>query len=79
MWDFPSGQLDPDQWNLPFSELDSIVFVLDAQSAFNDTVRKLAMVIEKAFQVKKTMEFEVFLHKIDGMSHEYRLGEFPLL
>lgn len=76
MWDLPGGQLDPGAWNLAFEDMDAVIFVLDAQSTFNDMIRKLAITMQKAFDANSGIQFEIFLHKIDGMSEDYRLGEF---
>ncbi|ORY84678.1 Gtr1/RagA G protein conserved region-domain-containing protein [Leucosporidium creatinivorum] len=73
MWDLPGGQLDPGAWNLAFEDMDAVIFVLDAQSTFNDMIRKLAVTMQKAFDANAGIQFEIFLHKIDGMSEDYRL------
>ncbi|KAM0750386.1 hypothetical protein T439DRAFT_251504 [Meredithblackwellia eburnea MCA 4105] len=73
-WDLPGGVLDPAQWPLTFSDLDAVIFVLDAQGTFlNDMIRKLAITMFKAWTANQGIQFEVFLHKIDGMSEDYRL------
>lgn len=74
MWDLPGGQLDPAAWNLAFEDMDAVIFVLDAQSTLNDMIRKLAVTMQKTFDAKPAIQFEIFLHKIDGMSEDYRLG-----
>lgn len=74
IWDLPGGQLDPDQWNIEFDQLGAVIFVLDAQSTFHDMIRKLAITMNKAFSANPGIQFEIFLHKIDGMSEDYRLG-----
>jgi Ras-related GTP-binding protein C/D len=54
--------------------MDAVIFVLDAQSTFNDMIRKLAITMHKAYIANPGIQFEIFLHKIDGMSEDYRLG-----
>ena len=76
MWDLPGGQLDPAAWNLTFDDMDAVIFVLDAQSNLNDMIRKLALTMQKAYDANPGIQFEIFLHKIDGMSEDYRLGEW---
>lgn len=78
VWDLPGGQLDPDQWNIQFDQIGAVIFVLDAQSSFHDMIRKLAITMDKAFTANPGTQFEIFLHKIDGMSEDYRLGLFCL-
>lgn len=77
IWDLPGGQLDPTAWNLGFADMDAVIFVLDAQSTLNDMIRKLAVTMQKAFDANPGIQFEIFLHKIDGMSEDYRLGRPP--
>lgn len=74
IWDLPGGQLDPDSWNISFEKIGAVIFVLDAQSTFHDMIRKLAITMHKAFVANPGIQFEIFLHKIDGMSEDYRLG-----
>ncbi|KAM0791757.1 hypothetical protein ACM66B_004024 [Microbotryomycetes sp. NB124-2] len=73
MWDLPGGQLDPTAWNLAFDDMDAVIFVLDAQSNLNDMIRKLSLTMQKAYEANPAIQFEIFLHKIDGMSEDYRL------
>lgn len=74
MWDLPGGQLDPEQLNLSFEDTDAVIFVLDAQSALHDVIRKLSVTMHKAYTANPGIQFEIFLHKVDGMSEDYRLG-----
>jgi Ras-related GTP-binding protein C/D len=76
MWDLPGGQLDPEQLNLSFEDTDAVIFVLDAQSALHDVIRKLSVTMHKAYTANPGIQFEIFLHKVDGMSEDYRLGAF---
>ncbi|GAA5862469.1 hypothetical protein JCM3774_002528 [Rhodotorula dairenensis] len=73
MWDLPGGQLDPEQLNLSFEDTDAVIFVLDAQSALHDVIRKLSVTMHKAYTANPGIQFEIFLHKVDGMSEDYRL------
>ncbi|KAK4050659.1 GTP-binding protein gtr2 [Microbotryomycetes sp. JL201] len=73
MWDLPGGQLDPTAWNLAFDDMDAVIFVLDAQSNLNDMIRKLSLTMQQAYEANPGIQFEIFLHKIDGMSEDYRL------
>ncbi|GAA6023630.1 hypothetical protein JCM10207_005092 [Rhodosporidiobolus poonsookiae] len=73
MWDLPGGQLDPEQLNLSFEDTDAVIFVLDAQSTLHDMIRKLSVTMHKAYTANPGIQFEIFLHKVDGMSEDYRL------
>lgn len=77
MWDLPGGQLDPEQLNLSFEDTDAVIFVLDAQSTLHDMIRKLSVTMHKAYTANPGVQFEIFLHKVDGMSEDYRLGALP--
>lgn len=78
MWDLPGGQLDPEQLNLSFEDTDAVIFVIDAQSSMGDTIRKLSVTMHKAYVANPGIQFEIFLHKVDGMSEDFRLGTFLL-
>ncbi|GAA5934872.1 Gtr2p [Sporobolomyces koalae] len=73
MWDLPGGQLDPEQLNLSFEDTDAVIFVIDAQSSMGDTIRKLSVTMHKAYVANPGIQFEIFLHKVDGMSEDFRL------
>ncbi|KPV73891.1 uncharacterized protein RHOBADRAFT_16367 [Rhodotorula graminis WP1] len=73
MFDLPGGQLDPEQLNLSFEDTDAVIFVLDAQSTLHDMIRKLSVTMHKAYTANPGIQFEIFLHKVDGMSEDYRL------
>ncbi|KAK4336049.1 GTP-binding protein GTR2 [Rhodotorula toruloides] len=73
MWDLPGSQLDPEQLNLSFEDTDAVIFVLDAQSTLHDVIRKLSVTMHKAYTANPGIQFEIFLHKVDGMSEDYRL------
>ena len=79
MWDLPGGQLDPEQLNLSFEDTDAVIFVLDAQSTLHDVIRKLSVTMHKAYTANPGIQFEIFLHKVDGMSEDYRLGASIIL
>lgn len=79
MWDLPGGQLDPEQLNLSFEDTDAVIFVLDAQSTLHDVIRKLSVTMHKAYTANPSIQFEIFLHKVDGMSEDYRLGALHVL
>ncbi|KAI5476600.1 Ras-related GTP-binding protein C [Pseudohyphozyma bogoriensis] len=75
LFSLPSGPPVPSSWP-SFHDTGAIIFVLDAQSSssfLQDMIRKLAFTMKKAFDENPGIQFEIFLHKIDGMSTEYRL------
>lgn len=40
-------------------------------------IRKLAITMNAVYVANPSIQFEIFLHKIDGMSEDYRLGTLP--
>ena len=76
MWDFP-GQIDffahdfdPDRI---FSSCGSLVFVVDAQDDYLDTLTKLHQTVIKAYKVNPDIKFEVFIHKVDGLTDDHKI------
>lgn len=74
IWDLPGGELAPDTWPIAFDQLSAVIFVLDGQSPTHDIIRKLAVTMDKAFMANRAIQFEIFLHKIDGFGEDFRLG-----
>merc|ERR1719516_681719 len=77
IWDFP-GQIDffdtvtfdTDQI---FSGVGALVFVIDAQDDYIDALTKLNTTVTKAFSVNPKIKFEVFIHKVDGLSDDTKM------
>jgi len=78
IWDFP-GQIDlfGDTQNfeceLIFSGCGAIVYVVDAQDNYLDSITKLAETIQQASKVNDQIAFEVFIHKMDGISDDHKI------
>jgi Ras-related GTP-binding protein C/D len=56
-----------------FSGCGSLVFVIDAQDDYMEALIKLRKTIEKAHAVNPNIRFEVFIHKVDGLSEEAKM------
>ncbi|GAB6019204.1 hypothetical protein CHUAL_000818 [Chamberlinius hualienensis] len=77
IWDFP-GQIDfldpamfdPDRI---FSGCGALVFVIDAQDDYTEALAKLNLTLRKAFAVNPNINFEVFIHKVDGLSDDNKI------
>eukprot|EP00695_Tsukubamonas_globosa_P003277 TRINITY_DN549_c0_g1_i2.p1 TRINITY_DN549_c0_g1~~TRINITY_DN549_c0_g1_i2.p1 ORF type:complete len:294 (+),score=96.86 TRINITY_DN549_c0_g1_i2:144-1025(+) len=54
-----------------FGGCGAIVFVIDAQDSYADALQKLHFTIVKAHQVNPNIIFEVFIHKVDGLSDDF--------
>ncbi|SPO23712.1 related to Ras-like G protein RagD [Ustilago trichophora] len=57
---------------LPWTEVSAVIFVIDAQDDYYEALSKLQTIILSAFAENQTIEFHVFVHKIDGYSNDYR-------
>jgi Ras-related GTP-binding protein C/D len=76
IWDFP-GQIDffePtfDSENI-FGHCGAIVFVIDAQDDYMEALAKLHVTVTKACRVNPDIKFEVFIHKVDGLSDDHKI------
>lgn len=76
IWDFP-GQIDffePtfDSENI-FGHCGAIVFVIDAQDDYMEALAKLHATVTKASRVNPDIKFEVFIHKVDGLSDDHKI------
>jgi len=76
IWDFP-GQLDffdPafDSERI-FGGCGALVYVIDAQDDFTEALNKLHMTVTKASKVNPNITFEVFIHKVDGLSDDHKI------
>ena len=77
IWDFP-GQIDffdtvtfdTDQI---FGGVGALVFVIDAQDDYIDALSKLNTTVTKAHAVNPKIRFEVFIHKVDGLSDDTKM------
>lgn len=76
MWDFP-GQIDffdpAFDSEMIFGGCGALVFVIDAQDDYIEALSKLHMTVTKAYKVNPSISFEVFIHKVDGLSDEHKI------
>lgn len=76
IWDFP-GQLDffdpAFDSEMIFGGCGALVFVIDAQDDFSEALNKLHMTVVKASKVNPNITFEVFIHKVDGLSDDHKI------
>ncbi|CAG7942542.1 unnamed protein product [Penicillium nalgiovense] len=79
VWDFP-GQLEyfESAFDLEdiFGSLGALVWVIDAQDDYLDSVARLNRTILTVQQFYPGINIEVFIHKVDGLSDEYRTDTF---
>ncbi|XP_065175116.1 ras-related GTP-binding protein C-like [Sycon ciliatum] len=76
IWDFP-GQIDffdpAFDSEMIFGSCNALVFVIDAQDDYMDALAKLHLTVSKAYQVNPNIKFEVFIHKVDGLTDDHRI------
>lgn len=76
IWDFP-GQIDffDDTFDSDhiFSGCGALVFVIDAQDDYLEALTKLTTTVTKAWKVNRDIKFEIFIHKVDGLSDDHKI------
>jgi Ras-related GTP-binding protein C/D len=76
IWDFP-GQIDffdtTFESDLIFGGCGALVFVIDAQDNYSDAITKLHQTVCQAHKVNPKIIFEVFIHKMDGISDDHKI------
>lgn len=76
VWDFP-GQIDffdsAFDAEVIFGGCGALVFVIDAQDDYFDSMQKLHQTVLKASKVNPNITFEVFIHKVDGLSDDQKI------
>ncbi|KAK6199184.1 Gtr2 protein [Scheffersomyces amazonensis] len=56
-----------------FSSIGALVYVIDSQDEYLNALTNLSMIIEFAYKVNPKINIEVLIHKIDGLSEDYRM------
>nr|CAG4645617.1 EOG090X08AZ [Lynceus sp. MCZ IZ 141354] len=56
-----------------FGSCGALVFVIDAQDDYMDAIAKLHQTVTKACKVNPNIRFEVFIHKVDGLSDDHKI------
>ncbi|RMZ88503.1 hypothetical protein DV736_g4254, partial [Chaetothyriales sp. CBS 134916] len=79
IWDFP-GQLDYfdptfDTTDI-FSEIGALVWVIDAQDDYSDSLNRLTTTIMNLQNTFPHINVEVFVHKIDSLNDEFKTDIF---
>jgi Ras-related GTP-binding protein C/D len=76
IWDFP-GQIDlfdpTFDADAIFGNCGSLVFIIDSQEDTVDAEQKLVDTVVKAHEVNSHIVFEVFIHKVDGLSDDHKI------
>lgn len=56
-----------------FGDCGALVFVIDAQDDYLEALTKLNQTVVKAYKVNPRIKFEVFIHKVDGVSDDFKM------
>jgi Ras-related GTP-binding protein C/D len=83
VWDFP-GHLDYRDDNLfdsksIFGEIGALIWVIDAQDELFDAIQQLNATILYVQEHYPKINVEVFVHKVDGLSDDYRSDTFQTI
>ncbi|GAB5588019.1 GTP-binding protein gtr2 [Umbelopsis nana] len=76
VWDFP-GQINffetaYDSQEI-FGEVGALIYVIDAQDDYREAVNRLHYTVTSAYRVNPNITFEVLIHKVDGLSDDYKI------
>ncbi|ORY96910.1 hypothetical protein BCR43DRAFT_492481 [Syncephalastrum racemosum] len=76
IWDFP-GQVNffdmaYDSQEI-FGSVGALIFVIDAQDDYSEALHRLFYTVTSAYRVNQNITFEVLIHKVDGLSDDYKI------
>ncbi|KAI0951048.1 hypothetical protein AcW1_008194 [Taiwanofungus camphoratus] len=60
----------------PLAQFATLIFVIDIQDLYQPSIARLLDFVIKAYQKNPDINLEVFVHKADTMSEEYRIDNF---
>ncbi|MCJ8735590.1 hypothetical protein PDJAM_G00249030 [Pangasius djambal] len=76
IWDFP-GQVDffdpTFDYEMIFRGTGALIFVIDAQDDYMEALGRLHLTVSRAYRVNPDINFEVFVHKVDGLSDDHKI------
>ncbi|KAI9033125.1 ras-related GTP binding D [Hyaloraphidium curvatum] len=76
LWDFP-GHADAFDRSFDaeavYKRCGVLVFVLDAQDDYMESLARLFMIVTAAYRINPKIAFEVFIHKVDGLSEDQKI------
>jgi Ras-related GTP-binding protein C/D len=79
VWDFPGhlNYFDPafDTADI-FSEIGALIWVIDAQDDYFEAIGRLNTTILNLQTTYPAINIEVFVHKVDGLSDDYRIDTY---
>jgi len=51
----------------------ALVFVIDAQDEYVEALARLQTTLASAYRINPNLSFEIFIHKVDGLSDEHKI------
>uniref|UniRef100_A0A8C5VP56 Ras-related GTP-binding protein n=1 Tax=Microcebus murinus TaxID=30608 RepID=A0A8C5VP56_MICMU len=76
IWDFP-GQIDffdpAFDYEMIFRGTGALIFVIDSQDGYVEALARLLLTVTRAYKVNSDISFEVFIHKVDGLSGDHKI------
>ncbi|GAA6069708.1 ras-related GTP binding Cb, partial [Tachysurus ichikawai] len=76
IWDFP-GQVDffdpTFDYEMIFRGTGALIFVIDAQDDYMEALGRLHLTVSRAYRINPNINFEVFVHKVDGLSDDHKI------
>jgi len=76
IWDFP-GQIDffdpAFDSDMIFGGCGALIFVIDAQDDYMEALERLHTTVTRAYKVNPRINFDVFIHKVDGLQEDYKM------
>ncbi|TSR63301.1 Ras-related GTP-binding protein C [Bagarius yarrelli] len=76
IWDFP-GQVDffdpTFDYEMIFRGTGALIFVIDAQDDYMEALGRLHLTVSRAYRINPHINFEVFVHKVDGLSDDHKI------
>uniref|UniRef100_A0A8C5CTP0 Ras-related GTP-binding protein n=1 Tax=Gadus morhua TaxID=8049 RepID=A0A8C5CTP0_GADMO len=76
IWDFP-GQIDffdpTFDYEMIFRGTGALIFVIDSQDDYVEALSRLHLTVTRAYKVNPDIHFEVFIHKVDGLSDDHKI------
>lgn len=69
-----NGLFDPTfDYEMIFRGTGALIYVIDAQDDYMEALTRLHITVSKAYKVNPDMNFEVFIHKVDGLSDDHKI------
>ncbi|KAK9474131.1 Gtr1/RagA G protein conserved region-domain-containing protein [Dipodascopsis tothii] len=68
--DFTEGIIDAERI---FANVGALIYVIDSQDEYLNALANLHSIIVHVLQINPTINIEIFIHKVDGLSEDYRL------